>query len=85
MTCTEFLAQLDELLDEKIPGTMRADLEQHLRECEHCVITYSTTRKTIEIYQRHELVRVAECAPRPSPRGDHGEMQKVLMVKISSD
>lgn len=55
MTCTEFLAQLDELLDEKVPGTMRADLEQHLRECEHCVITYSTTRKTIEIYQRHEL------------------------------
>jgi hypothetical protein len=55
VTCTEFLAQLDELLDEKIPGTMRADLEQHLRECEHCVITYSTTRKTIEIYQRHEL------------------------------
>jgi hypothetical protein len=55
VTCTEFLAQLDELLDEKVPGTMRADLEQHLRECEHCVITYSTTRKTIEIYQRHEL------------------------------
>jgi anti-sigma factor RsiW len=55
VTCTEFLAQLDELLDEKIPGAMRADLEQHLRECEHCVITYSTTRKTIEIYQRHEL------------------------------
>jgi len=55
VTCTEFLAQLDELLDEKVPGTMRADLAQHLQECEHCVITYSTTRKTIEIYQRNEL------------------------------
>ena len=55
MTCTEFLAQLDELLDEKTPGTMRADLQQHLRECDHCVVTYNTTRKTIEIYRSHEI------------------------------
>jgi len=55
VTCTEFLAQLDDLLDEKVPGAMRADLEQHLRECEHCVITFNTTRKTIEIYRSHEI------------------------------
>ena len=60
MTCTEFLAQLDELLDEKIPGTMRADLQQHLRECDHCVVTYNTTRKTIEIYRSHEIYELPD-------------------------
>lgn len=60
MTCSEFLAQLDELLDEEVPGTMRADLEQHLRECDHCVITYNTTRKTIEIYQSHEIYELPD-------------------------
>lgn len=55
MTCSEFLAELDDLIDETVVGTLRADLEQHLRECDHCVITLSTTRKTIEVYRRNEL------------------------------
>lgn len=55
MTCSEFLAQLDDLLDDKVAAPLRADLEQHLRGCEHCVVTLNTTRKTIEIYRTHEL------------------------------
>jgi hypothetical protein len=55
VTCTEFLAQLDELLDEKVPGTLRTDLAEHLRDCDHCEVTYHTTRKTIEIYRSHEI------------------------------
>jgi 5S rRNA maturation endonuclease (ribonuclease M5) len=34
---------------------MRTELEEHLRGCEHCVITLNTTRKTIEIYRRHAI------------------------------
>ena len=55
MTCTEFIAQLDDLLEDRVTTTLRADLEEHLRGCEHCVITMNTTRKTIEIYRSHEL------------------------------
>lgn len=55
MTCTEFLAQLDDLIDDSVSREMRADLEQHLRGCEHCQVTLSTTRKTIEIYRSHEI------------------------------
>ncbi len=55
MTCTEFLAQLDEMLDQDAAIPLRADLQQHLENCEHCEITLSTTRKTIEIYRSHEL------------------------------
>ena len=60
MTCTEFLAQLDEMLDQDAALPLRADLEEHLRECEHCEITLSTTRKTIEIYRSHELYELPE-------------------------
>lgn len=60
MTCTEFLAQLDDLIDDEVGVALRADLEAHLRECDHCVITLNTTRKTIEIYRKHELYELPE-------------------------
>lgn len=55
MTCTEFLAKLDDLLDDEVSAPLRAQLEEHLRGCDHCVVTLNTTRKTIEIYRTHEI------------------------------
>lgn len=55
MTCSEFLAQLDDLIDNNVTVPVRAQLEEHLRGCEHCVVTLNTTRKTIEIYRKHEI------------------------------
>lgn len=60
MTCTEFLAQLDEMLDQDAAVPLRADLEEHLRCCEHCEITLSTTRTTIQIYRSHEIYELPE-------------------------
>lgn len=55
MTCTEFLALLDDLIDDSVTEVMRADLQEHLRGCEHCEVTLNTTRKTIQIYRSHEI------------------------------
>jgi hypothetical protein len=55
VTCTEFLALLDELIDDTATTAMRADLQEHLRDCEHCEVTLNTTRKTIQIYRSHEI------------------------------
>lgn len=55
MTCTEFLAMLDDLIDDSVSREMRADLQEHLRGCEHCEVTLNTTRKTIQIYRSHEI------------------------------
>lgn len=55
MTCSEFLALLDDLLDDSVTAETRAELQAHLHDCEHCEVTYNTTRKTIEIYRSHEL------------------------------
>lgn len=55
MTCTEFLSLLDDLLDDSISAPMRTELQNHLKGCEHCEVTFNTTRKTIEIYRSHEI------------------------------
>jgi anti-sigma factor RsiW len=46
---------LDEMIDGSLPAGIRAQIQEHLQGCEHCVVTLSTTRKTIEIYRSHEV------------------------------
>jgi hypothetical protein len=46
---------LDDMIDDTVNAKMRADLQEHLRGCEHCEVTLSTTRKTIQIYRSHEI------------------------------
>jgi len=55
MTCTEFLAMLDDVIDEQIAQETRAEIEIHIKKCEHCEVVFNTTRKTIEIYRSHEV------------------------------
>jgi len=55
VTCTEFLALLDEMIDDAVSQQTRTQLQEHLSGCEHCEVTLSTTRKTIEIYRSHEV------------------------------
>ena len=55
MTCTEFLALLDDLIDDSVSAETRVELQHHLKGCDHCEVTLSTTRKTIEIYRSHEV------------------------------
>jgi hypothetical protein len=55
MTCTEFLAILDDVLDDSIAAETRTEIEIHLRKCGHCEVVFDTTRKTIEIFQCHEI------------------------------
>jgi hypothetical protein len=73
VTCTEFIAQLDDFLDARVSAAMRADLEEHLRTCEHCVITLNTTRKTIEVYRSNELYEL------PSALRDR--LQQAILAK----
>jgi len=60
MTCTEFLAMLDEIIDESVAAETRAEIEQHMHKCGHCEVVVNTTRKTIEIYRSHEIYELPE-------------------------
>ena len=73
MTCTEFLAMLDDLIDDSVTTEMRADLQEHLRGCEHCEVTLSTTRKTIQIYRSHEIYEM--------PMGLRERLHKAIMER----
>jgi Putative zinc-finger len=55
MTCSEFLALLDDMLDDAINPELREQLQLHLKTCDHCEVTLNTTRKTIQIYRSHEI------------------------------
>ncbi|HEY2857050.1 MAG TPA: zf-HC2 domain-containing protein [Terracidiphilus sp.] len=55
MTCTEFLAMLDDMLDDAVTPELRGQLQHHLEGCEHCEVTLSTTRKTIQIYRSNQI------------------------------
>ena len=54
------MAKLDDLLDYRVDAELRADIDEHLRGCEHCLITMNTTKKTIEIYRSHEIYELPE-------------------------
>jgi anti-sigma factor RsiW len=73
VTCTEFLAMLDDLIDDEVSSQMRADLQEHLRGCDHCEVTLSTTRKTIQIYRSHEIYEM--------PAGLRERLHAAIMAK----
>ena len=73
MTCSEFIAQLDDLIDNHVSKALRADLEEHLSGCEHCVVTLNTTRKTIEIYRKTEIYEL--------PDTMRERLQKAILAK----
>ncbi len=73
MTCSEFIAQLDDLIDNHVSVALRADLEEHLSGCEHCVVTLNTTRKTIEIYRKTEIYEL--------PNDMRERLQKAILAK----
>jgi hypothetical protein len=56
VTCTEFLAMIDDVIDdETIAAATRVEIQAHLHSCGHCEVVLNTTRKTIEIYRCHEI------------------------------
>jgi anti-sigma factor RsiW len=60
VTCTEFIALLDELIEGGLPQQTRDELQSHLAGCEHCEVTLSTTRKTIQIYREHDVYELPD-------------------------
>jgi anti-sigma factor RsiW len=55
VTCKEFLASLDDLIDGSVPAELRTELQAHIGKCGHCEVILNTTRKTIEIYRSNEI------------------------------
>ena len=76
MTCTEFIAMLDDMIDDSIAAETRAEVEKHMHKCGHCEVVFNTTRKTIEIYRNSELYEL--------PDDLRGRLQSAIMTKCSA-
>ena len=76
MTCTEFLALLDDLIDGSVTPETRDELQAHLGRCSHCEVILNTTRKTIEIYRSHELYDL--------PAGLHERLHAAIMARCKN-
>jgi hypothetical protein len=49
LSCSDFLAELGDYIDDAASADLRAHLEEHLRECKTCQVIVDSTRKTIKI------------------------------------
>ncbi len=52
VNCTDFVAEVGNLLDNEVSQEVRAHLEEHLAGCKACEVVYDSTRKTISIVSR---------------------------------
>ena len=60
MTCSEFLKELSDYLDNTTDQRIRAELEDHLHWCHNCYVVCNTTKRTIEIYRDSQLFELPD-------------------------
>jgi len=60
VTCSEFLQELTDYLDNTMDARTRAELDEHLRWCHNCYVVCNTTKRTIEIYRDSQLFELPD-------------------------
>ena len=76
LTCKQFLAELNEYLDETADLQIRQAVEKHISECPNCWVLFDTTQKTLKVYKGME--------PQELPREVHERLMKALEKKLAS-
>lgn len=76
VTCKDFLSELSDYLDESVQGSLRQELEAHLKECPNCYVVCDTTKKTIQIYRGTE--------PMPVPVEVHDRLLAAVRRKAAA-
>ena len=73
MTCSDFLKELTDYLDDSMDAQTRAELEDHLQWCHNCYVVCNTTKMTIEIYRDSHLYEL--------PDDLRGRVRSAIMTK----
>lgn len=60
LSCKDFLKELSEYLDDSTAPNVRAELDQHLKECPNCWVVADTTKKTIKVYRDCEAQAIPD-------------------------
>lgn len=54
ITCKEFLAELNEYLDDLVDPDTKRHWQDHVDACPNCYVVVDTTRRTMQIYKGME-------------------------------
>ena len=60
MTCSEFMKELTDYLDNTMDQHTRAEVEDHLQWCHNCYVVCNTTKRTIEIYRDFQVFELPD-------------------------
>jgi predicted anti-sigma-YlaC factor YlaD len=60
VTCSEFLQELTDYLDQTMDARTKAELEDHLQWCHNCYVVCDTTKRTIEIYRDSKIYELPD-------------------------
>ena len=76
LTCKQFLAELNEFLDEATDAAIRAKLQTHINECPNCWVIVDTTKRTLQVYKGME--------PQAVPDEIHDRLMRALERKLAA-
>ena len=76
MTCSDFLKELTDYLDDSMDAQTRAELEDHLQWCHNCYVVCNTTKMTVEIYRDSHLYEL--------PDDLRGKLRTAILTKCKS-
>ena len=74
LSCSDFLAELGDYIDDAASVYLRTHLEEHLRECKTCQVIVDSTRKTIQI--------VTECGSFTLPSNAIEPLVSEVMARV---
>ena len=76
LTCKQFLQELNEFLDDTLDPQIRAELQQHVKECPNCWVVFNTTERTIQVFKGME--------PQPIPEHIEARLMDALHKKCKA-
>ena len=76
LTCSQFIEELSEYLDESVREGLREELEAHMAQCPNCWVMVDTTKKTLQFYKDLE--------PEPIPSSLHSRLMSALQAKMAT-
>jgi predicted anti-sigma-YlaC factor YlaD len=78
INCSDFVAEIGNLLDGDVDPALKAHLEAHLAICKACTVVYDSTRKTLHIVADTE---VFELSAMELKSGTQAIMERIRLVQ----
>ena len=76
LTCSEFLQELTDFLDETVDVDLKQKIQLHVAQCPNCFVILDTTKRTIQVYKGLDA--------QPIPDEVHSRLMAALDRKLAA-